>query len=94
MQRTTGRDVATRLVCAEDALDAALIHSSDGFVRNHPVVRALDQARARLGSARHALTALADRMGLEPLAVGPLDKPEDNPPIGGGPRRARRVPHT
>lgn len=25
-------------------------------------------------------------MGLDTLAVGPMDKPEDSPPIGDGPR--------
>ncbi|MFN3537365.1 MAG: hypothetical protein ACK4Y4_07975 [Brevundimonas sp.] len=41
----------------------------------------LTQARARLGGAHRTLAALARRMGLETLATGPMDKPEDKPPM-------------
>ena len=47
---------------------------------------AINQARARMVAAHNSLAALARKMGLDILAVGPLDKPEDSPPIGGGPR--------
>jgi hypothetical protein len=44
---------------------------------------ALTHARARLGGGHRTLAALARRMGLEPLAAGPMDKPEDRPPMDG-----------
>lgn len=47
---------------------------------------AINLARARMVAAHNSLAALARKMGLDVLAVGPLDKPEDTPPIGGGPR--------
>lgn len=47
-------------------------------------VAALTQARSNLVATHHTLAALARKMGLETLAVGPLDKPEDVPPNGGG----------
>lgn len=50
---------------------------------------AINQARARMVAAHNSLAALARKMGLDVLAVGPLDKPEDGPPIGSGPRVAR-----
>lgn len=45
---------------------------------------AINTARARMVAAHNRLAALARKMGLDTLAVGPLDKPEDTPPIGGG----------
>ena len=47
---------------------------------------AINLARARMVAAHNSLAALARKMGMDSLAVGPLDKPEDTPPIGGGPR--------
>ena len=44
---------------------------------------ALTQARARLGGAHRTLAALARRMGLGALAAGPMDKPDDQPPLDG-----------
>ncbi|MFN4296029.1 MAG: hypothetical protein ACK4FB_04245 [Brevundimonas sp.] len=44
---------------------------------------ALTQARGRLGGGHRTLAALARRMGLETLAAGPMDKPEDRPPMDG-----------
>lgn len=49
---------------------------------------AINTARARMVAAHNRLAALARKMGLDSLAVGPLDKPEDTPPIGDGPRTA------
>lgn len=89
--RTTGRDIAAHLRSTRIAVDVAWIHAIDTPTRpDSGLVDAVGQARDRLASARRRLSALADQMGLEPLAVGPLDKPEDNPPIGGGPRRKGR----
>jgi hypothetical protein len=47
-------------------------------------VAALTQARSNLVATHHTLAALARKLGVETLAVGPLDKPEDIPPNGGG----------
>lgn len=35
-------------------------------------------------ATHNTLSALARKLGLDTLAVGPLDKPEDTPPNGGG----------
>lgn len=47
-------------------------------------VSALSEARAQIVQTHNVLTALARKLGLDALAVGPLDKPGDAPPIGGG----------
>ena len=93
MARITGHDVAAGLARAQAALDAATAESSTTAhadpASTQPLIQALKQAREGLDAAGIALSVLADRMGMEPLAVGPLDKPEDSPPIGGGPRPSR-----
>lgn len=47
-------------------------------------ISALTQARAHMVATHKTLSALARKLGLETLAIGPLDKPEDTPPNGGG----------
>lgn len=47
-------------------------------------VTALARARADIVRTHRNLTAIARKLGLDTLAVGPLDKPGDTPPIGGG----------
>lgn len=47
-------------------------------------VSALAEARGHLIQTHNTLAALARKLGLEALAVGPVDKPGDRPPIGGG----------
>lgn len=47
-------------------------------------IGALAEARARIVDTHNALAAVARKMGLDTLAVGILDKPEDKPPVGGG----------
>lgn len=47
-------------------------------------ISALAEARSHLVQTHTALAALARKLGLDTLAVGPLDKPGDQPPIGGG----------
>lgn len=44
---------------------------------------ALTEARAHVADAHNALAAIARKLGLDDLAVGPVDKPEDRPPVGG-----------
>ncbi|MFN4092354.1 MAG: hypothetical protein ACK4FG_05620 [Brevundimonas sp.] len=47
-------------------------------------ISALTEARAHIVDSHNALAALARRLGLDTLALGPVDKPEDRPPAGGG----------
>jgi hypothetical protein len=47
-------------------------------------VTALTEARAHMVATHKSLAALARKLGLETLAIGPLDKPEDAPPTGAG----------
>jgi hypothetical protein len=47
-------------------------------------VVALTQARAHVVDTHNALSALARRMGIDVVAFGPIDKPEDPPTTGGG----------
>lgn len=53
-------------------------------------VGALSAARAHIVGAHVSLAAIARQLGLDDLAVGPLDKPEDTPPLGGRPGAGRR----
>ena len=46
-------------------------------------ISALAEARGHLVQTHNTLAALARKLGLETLAVGPVDKPGDTPPIGG-----------
>ena len=41
----------------------------------------LTQARSHLGQTHRTLAALARRLGLRTVATGPMDKPEDRPPM-------------
>lgn len=52
---------------------------------------ALTEARAHLVDAHRTLAALARKLGLEVLAVGPMDKPEDRPPMDGSERLRANV---
>lgn len=45
---------------------------------------ALSAARSQMVQTHTALAALARKLGLDALAVGPVDKPGDTPPVGGG----------
>jgi len=92
------RNVAESLNAAEAAVDAALNEArtlTSMLPASAPVaapVSALGRARIRLARAHRSLSDLARRVGLDEATVGPLDKPEDTPPIGGGPRRRRPAP--
>lgn len=46
-------------------------------------ISALTEARAHLVRTHVTLAALARQLGLDTVAVGPLDKPDDRPPVGG-----------
>lgn len=54
------------------------------FAETAATITALAEARAHIVQTHNTLTALARKLGLDTLAVGPLDKPGDGPPIGGG----------
>ena len=47
-------------------------------------IGALAEARGHLVQTHTTLTALARKLGLDALASGPIDKPGDTPPVGGG----------
>lgn len=46
-------------------------------------IQSLAQARAHIVDTHNVLAALARKLGLDVLAVGPMDKPDDTPPRGG-----------
>ena len=60
------------------------VSGQGAFAGTAGAITALSEARAHIVQTHKTLTALARRLGLETLAVGPLDKPGDGPPIGGG----------
>ncbi|WIY68045.1 hypothetical protein KB221_07945 [Aquidulcibacter paucihalophilus] len=60
------------------------VSGQSAFAGTAGAITALSEARAHIVQTHKTLTALARRLGLETLAVGPLDKPGDGPPIGGG----------
>lgn len=47
-------------------------------------ISALSAARSHMVQTHTALAALARKLGLDVLAAGPVDKPGDTPPVGGG----------
>ena len=56
-------------------------------------ISALAEARGHLVQTHNTLAALARKLGLESLAVGPVDKPGDTPPVGGGVCPEGDTPH-
>jgi len=48
-------------------------------------VSALTQARGHLVQTHNTLAALGRRLGLETIAAGPIDKPDQEPPFGAAP---------
>lgn len=56
------------------------------FESTAAAIQALTDARGQLAATHRTLAALARSMGLETLAAGPVDKPEDRPPVGDRPR--------
>lgn len=46
-------------------------------------ITALTLARAHIVTTHKTLSAIARKPGLEPQAIGPMDKPEDAPANGG-----------
>ena len=56
-------------------------------------IAALAEARGHLVQTHNTLAALARSLGLAALAVGPVDKPGDTPPVGGGVCPEGDTPH-
>ncbi|AQR61555.1 hypothetical protein BZG35_07730 [Brevundimonas sp. LM2] len=54
-------------------------------------IGALTSARSSIVDTHNVLASLARRLGLETLAAGGLDKPEDRPPVGGEGARGQRI---
>lgn len=54
-------------------------------------IGALAAARSHLVQTHATLAALARRLGLETLAIGPLDKPDEPPTAGAGGVAARPI---
>jgi hypothetical protein len=69
-------------VARADAMLSA-VAGQPAFEGAAAAVSALVQARAHLVRTHTTLAALARSLKLDDLAVGPVDKPEDDPPIGG-----------
>jgi hypothetical protein len=80
-------EAAALAAALPDARAAAYLSAVTGlraFSGAAATIGALAEARGHLVQTHNALAALARKLGLEALAVGPVDKPGDTPPIGGG----------
>lgn len=79
-------ETARLMVLLPTARDRARLAATTGgkaFDGTAAAIGALTAARSHLGETHATLAALARRLGLDDLAVGVLDKPEDNIPVGG-----------
>jgi hypothetical protein len=76
--------LAAELPAARSGAMLSAVTGQRAFEGAAGAVAALVQARAQLVRTHGVLAAVAQRLGLDDLAVGPVDKPEDDPPIGGG----------
>jgi len=75
-------DLAAYLPAARAEALLSAVTGQRAFDGAAGAVSALVQARAHLGQTHATLAALARKLKLNDLAVGPVDKPEDDPPIG------------
>ncbi len=76
--------LAAALPAARAGAWLSAVTGQRAFAGTAATISALADARAHIVQTHNTLTALARKLGLEALAVGPLDKPGDGPPIGGG----------
>ncbi len=76
--------LAAALPAARAGAWLSAVTGQRAFAGTAGAISALAKARAHIVQTHNTLTALARKLGLETLAVGPLDKPGDGPPIGGG----------
>lgn len=80
-------ETAALAAALPDARAEAWLSAATGqraFTGAAAAITALAEARGHLVQTHNTLAALARKLGLEALAVGPVDKPGDTPPIGGG----------
>ncbi|WP_269513969.1 hypothetical protein [Brevundimonas subvibrioides] len=92
---TEAANLAAMLPAARAHAYLSAVTGQKAFDGTAATIGALASARSHLVDTHNTLAALARRMGLETLAVGPMDKPEDRPPVGGegaDDRVARRSP--
>jgi hypothetical protein len=85
---TATATLAAMLPAARTGAYLSAVTGQRAFDGAAAAISALAQARSHLVATHHTLAALARKLGLEALAVGPMDKPEDTPPIGDGPKAA------
>lgn len=76
--------LAAALPAARSAARLPAVTGQRAFEGAAGAVSALVEARAQLVRTHAALAAVARALKLDDLAVGPVDKPEDDPPLGGG----------
>lgn len=80
-------ETATLAAALPAARAGAWLSASVGqraFEGTAATISALAQARSHIVQTHGVLAAIARKLGLDALAVGPLDKPGEGPPIGGG----------
>ena len=82
LAETAGLAAALPAARAEAWLSAVV--GQRAFTGAAAAVGALAEARGHLIHTHNTLAALAHRLGLDGLALGPVDKPGDTPPVGGG----------
>jgi hypothetical protein len=76
--------LAAALPAARTEAWLSAVTGQRAFTGAAATVGSLAEARGHLVDTHNTLAALARKLGLETLAVGPVDKPGDTPPIGGG----------
>ena len=76
--------LASMLPTARSQAYLSVVAGQKAFDGAAATISALTQARSHIVDTHRTLAALARRLGLDTLAVGPLDKPEDQVPVGGG----------
>lgn len=76
--------LAAALPAARSEAWLSAVTGQRAFAGAAATISALAQARGHLVQTHTTLAALARKLGLEALAVGPVDKPGDTPPVGGG----------
>jgi hypothetical protein len=76
--------LAAALPAARAEAWVSAVTGQRAFTGAAATISALAEARGHLVQTHNTLAALARKLGLDALAVGPVDKPGDTPPIGGG----------
>ncbi len=84
--------LAALLPTARSAAYLSAVTGQKAFDGAAGSIAALAEARSHIVQTHNTLAAVARQMGLETVAVGILDKPEDTPPVGGGGVRSTLAP--